>query len=183
MDKKRLDQRGIGQALNMKAGSMDEKQQAAWEIVQKMKALTILIDHYTELEECHKRKIRNDSLEFVMLENKEMHINESDFSSLLKMFKEATKFILERELLLKRYQENLDSRSLLESDPVLQKIPSMLTRIRVLETENRELKKRNHSLENDYEQIASLKEEIKSLKYIVREKDLEISVAKVNVRA
>lgn len=155
---------------------MDPKQQAAWEIVQKLNALTILIDHYSELEDCHKRSVRNESLDFVNHEPKEMRINEDDFNTLLRLFKEATKFILERELVLQKYQQNLDSKNLLGTDPIFQKLSSMMTRIRVLDTEKEALSKRNKELEMGYHSVAKSEEEIKQLKYAVKERDLEINV-------
>jgi hypothetical protein len=162
--------------LHKKGGFMDEKQQAAWEIVQKLNALSILIDHYSELEEFHKRNVRNESLDFVTVEAKEMRINEGDFNSLLRLFKEATKFILERELVLQKYQQNLDSKNLLGNDPIFQKLSSMLTRIRVLDTEKEALAKRNKELEMGCHSVANAHEEIKQLKYTIKERDLEINV-------
>lgn len=182
MNQKRqtLDHKNFNDILTKKGGLMDAKQQAAWEIVQKLNALTVLIDHYTELEGCHKRRIRNESLDFLITEKREMVINEDDFTNLLKLFKESTKFILERELVLQKYQQNLDSKSLLESDPIFHKLSSMMTRMRVLSTEKESLSKRNKELEEGASFVANSAEEMKKLKHTVREKDIEISVTSCN---
>lgn len=155
---------------------MDAKQQAAWEIIQKLNALTVLIDHYTELEDCHKRKVRNESLDFLIKEKREMAINDDDFTNLLKLFKEATKFILERELVLQKYQQNLDSKSLLESDPIFQKLSAMMSRIRILTSEKEQLQKRNKELEAGVSDVVNSVNELRNLRHTIKEKDIEISV-------
>lgn len=83
-----------------------------------MQALTVLVDYYTELEETHKNAIRNNALEHLFKPDSILQINEKEFSELLKLFREATKFILERELVLQKYQKSLDAKNLLENDPI-----------------------------------------------------------------
>jgi len=172
--RKTLDQKAMSAALNKSAGMMDAKQQAAWEIIQKMQALSVLIDYYTELEENHKARLRNDALEFLFKPDKVLKVSEDDFTNLLKMFKEATKFILERELVLQKYQKTLDSKNLLENDPIFQKVSSLNTRIKHAEAEKERLEKRNKSLEQEIDAVNELKKTIEDLKFSLKEKDMQI---------
>ena len=173
--KKTLDHRGMNDALNKKAALMDHKQQEAWEIIQKMQALTVLVDYYTELEETHKNAIRNNALEHLFKPDSILQINEKEFSELLKLFREATKFILERELVLQKYQKSLDAKNLLENDPIFQKLAGMNQRIKIVESEKAQLVTRNKQLEKGLDELQELQKHVTELKYKVKEKDLEIS--------
>lgn len=180
--RKTLDHNLFKNALTKKAVVEDEKQQAAWEIVQKIKALTILVDHYTDLEETYVSKLKNDTLDHLFTDSKTLAVNREEFISLLKMFKEATIFILKRDMVLQKYQKALDAKTFLEDDPIIQKISSMNSRIKVLESERDQLTKRNATLEKQVQEAHEQEKIIHQLENTVKEKDLEISGLKLDLK-
>lgn len=180
--RKTLDHNLFKNALTKKAVVEDEKQQAAWEIVQKIKALTVLVDHYTDLEETYVSKLKNDTLDHLFTDSKTLAVNREEFISLLKMFKEATIFILKRDMVLQKYQKALDAKTFLEDDPIIQKISSMNSRIKVLESERDQLTKRNATLEKQVQEAHEQEKIIHQLENTVKEKDLEISGLKLDLK-
>ena len=177
MDKRRtLDHKGLTEALNKKGGDMDRKQQEAWEIVQKLQTLSYWIDYYTDLEDYYQREVKNKTLDHMLTQDRIIRISEVDFFNMLNMFKEATQFIFKRELILREYQKSLDSKNLLESDPIFQKLHSLNTRIRVLEQDKSVMNQRNKELEREQDTMQGLLKEIENLNFTIKEKDLEISV-------
>lgn len=173
-----LDQKGMSDLLSKKNNAhMDSTQQAAWELIKKLQVLGTLIDYYTELEDVHKKAVRNDSLDFLFKDEKIMKVGEEDFSNLLKLFKEATKFILERELVLQKYQKSLDSKNLLENDPIFAKVTAISSRVKVLEMEKENLVKRNKALETDSLALKEAEKVIQKQIQELQEKDLLVKVA------
>jgi hypothetical protein len=169
------------EALNKKAGDMDTKQRDAWEIVQKLQALSILIDHYTDLEDNYKNRVSNEALQQLFEDGDLiMKIRETDFVALLNMIREATQFIFKKEVILREYQKNLDSKNLLETDPIFQKLYSLNNRIKTLEQDKQTLAHRNKVIEKELDATENLKREIEELNYKLKEKDLEISVDSVD---
>ena|SRR3990167_2239625 len=174
-----LDLKGMTDVLNKKVGGMDPRQQAAWEIVQKLQILGSLIDYYTELEEYHQHSLRNESFESLFTEPAQMVIPEKEFTALLRMLKDSTRFILGREIAQQKYQKALDSRNYLENDPIFQKLASLNTRLKTVENEREQFRKRNIQLEAEQEVMSGLLTKISDLEAKLKEKELLVNVALV----
>lgn len=171
-----LDLKGMTDVLNKKVGGMDPRQQAAWEIVQKLQILGTLIDYYSDLEEYHQQSLRNESFEGLFAEPSQMVIPEKEFTALLKMLKDSTRFILEREITQQKYQKALDSKNYLENDPIFQKLASLNTRLKTVETEREQLRRRNVQLEAEQEVMGGLLTRISELEAKLKEKELLVNV-------
>ena len=171
-----LDLKGMTDVLNKKVMGMDPRQQAAWEIVQKLQILRSLIDYYTELEEYHQESLRNESFQHLFAEPAQMVIPEKEFTALLKMLKDSTRFILEREIAQQKYQKALDSRNYLENDPIFQKLASLNSRLKIAESEREQLRKRNTQLESEQEVMGGLLSKISDLQAKLKEKELLVNV-------
>lgn len=171
-----LDLKGMTDFLNKKVGGMDPRQQAAWEIVQKLQILGTLIDYYSDLEDYHQQSLRNESFESLFAEPSQMVIPEKEFTALLKMLKDSTRFILEREITQQKYQKALDSKNYLENDPIFQKLASLNTRLKTVETEREQLRKRNVQLEAEQEVMGGLLNKISELEAKLKEKELLVNV-------
>lgn len=171
-----LDLKGMTDVLNKKVGGMDPRQQAAWEIVQKLQILGTLIDYYSDLEEYHQQSLRNKSFEGLFAEPSQMVIPEKEFTALLKMLKDSTRFILEREITQQKYQKALDSKNYLENDPIFQKLASLNTRLKTVETEREQLRRRNTQLEAEQEIMGGLLTRISELEAKLKEKELLVNV-------
>jgi uncharacterized protein (DUF3084 family) len=176
--RKTLDMKALSDNLMKKKApiQMDPVQQAMWEIKNKLEALSEVIDFYADLERHAQDQYKNESLTNLFLPDRVLRINEDNFNSLLLVVKESTKFILEREIVLQKYQKSLDSKNLLENDPIFVKLSSMNSRIKNLESERDTLEKRNKKLEEDQLKISQLNDKISQLEFTVKEKNEEISV-------
>lgn len=177
-----LDLKGMTDVLNKKVGGMDPRQQAAWEIVQKLQILGTLIDYYSDLEEYHQQSLRNESFEGLFAEPSQMVIPEKEFTALLKMLKDSTRFILEREITQQKYQKALDSKNYLENDPIFQKLASLNTRLKTVETEREQLRRRNVQLEAEQEVMGGLLIRISELEGKLKEKELLVNVGHYSPR-